>query len=151
MSREFGRVYQDIFDSSLSANWKHMSVWMSLLALAGSSPFIRMGRKQIAHRIKHPPQLVNEAIDAFLAEDLDSRTKAFGGRRLVPLDSENENAGFRIVNWEKWLEDKKRESQEARRRYKTEKEREYRARKIQDPAKVNIITDNITVLPRKLK
>jgi hypothetical protein len=146
MPAEFGIIYQAIFHSSLmDLPIPVRYVWDCILILSGPTPYVRKGREAIAHETRLPLKLVSSAIDIFLAPDNDSTTKTHEGRRLALIEPGNERAGFKILNKEIWRERSIEDRKLARRSKDTHRKRVKRAEA--QSTKVNIITDNITVMP----
>jgi len=121
----YATIYQDVFDSSLSWMPEVRWVWQDLLVLAGYGDTINMSRRDIAYRTKVELDVVSRAIDVLLAPDPESRSKEFEGRRLEPIDPENESAGFRLLTREMHT----RQSVEERRRLKAQYQRTFRAKR----------------------
>ena len=128
MPGEFGIIYQSIFRSSLmDLPIEIRYVWDCILILSTNTPFVRMGRRALAYETHLPLELVSTALDIFLAPDPESQTRDEGGRRLELIEPDNERAGYRIINKEKWKQRSTEDRQLARRTADTTRKRMKRA------------------------
>lgn len=97
----FGLIRRSIFNSSLAENVRARHLFMDMITLAGGERALEMGPKQISLRTGIPLEHVVEDLEYLLAPDPYSATTDHEGRRLLPLDPDNANAGYIIVNLDK--------------------------------------------------
>jgi len=134
MPAEFGIIYQAIFRSSLMDQPVEIRyVWDCMLVLSGSTPFVRMGPRAIAHETHLPLDLVQTALRVFLSPDPESTTRDHEGRRLELIEEGNERAGYRILNKEIWKSRSAEDRKIARRSADTARKRIKRAAAKESP------------------
>lgn len=144
MSRyEFGKIVRQIYESSLFFDGPvNRAIFMDSVVLAEADNVVHMGLRAFAKTTGWSLEQVREAATVHMAPDPESRTKTLEGRRWAWVDSDNEDAGFLVVNRDIY----KRESPDQK---KVRKARwAAKARAEEKESRVNIITDNITVLRR---
>jgi len=147
MSRfEFGKITRQIYDSSIFFTGPiNRSIFMDSVVLAEADDIVHMGLKAFAKATGWTLDQVKEAASVHMSPDPDSRTKLHEGRRWLWVDPDNENAGFLVVNRSTY----KRESPE---QSNLRKNQWAKRRREQDrAARVNITTDNITVISNERK
>ncbi len=120
----YSKIFQQIFKSSLAANYELRHIFMDLLVLADRNGIIDMTYEAIARQTGVPPEKIVLAIGQFMKPDPESRSSDLEGARLVPLDP-HRNWGWRIVNYRKYRnrqygdEDRKRSlNRERQRRFR---------------------------------
>jgi hypothetical protein len=97
----FAKVFQQIFDSSIAENYEVRHVFEDLLKLADREGAVDMTVEAIARRVNMPVEKVRFGIEELSKPDLESRTKDFEGRRLIPI-SDGRSWGWFIVNYRKY-------------------------------------------------
>jgi hypothetical protein len=120
----FAKIFAQIFDSSISADYVVRHVFMDLLVLADRDGVVDMTLDAIARRTNVPDEIISHAIAELMRDDRKSRSHEEKGRRLVPIDS-HRDWGWQIVNYEHYRNIK---DEEARRTYFRDKKREQRAK-----------------------
>lgn len=99
-STTFTKLYSGILDSTL---WcepdRTRLMWICMLAMADQYGRVLGSVPGLANRARVPLDDARAAIRAFLAPDLDSRTKDFEGRRIEEIDG-----GWRLLNHAKYRE-----------------------------------------------
>lgn len=128
MSLKFGKIFEQMYDSSISRNWKAMVTFQQLIVLAKYGGIVDITSDSIAARTRIPLEIIEEGLSELQKPDATSRSKVEGGRRIIPLLDEDglpRPWGWRIVNYEKYI---KTVSEENRREYNAQKQREYRAK-----------------------
>lgn len=118
----FAKIFSQIFDSSISADYMVRHVFMDLLVLADRDGVVDMTTDAIARRTNVPEDIVIRAIQELTSADVKSRSHEEDGRRLVPIDS-HRDWGWEIVNYAHYRNIK---DEEARRTYFRDKKREQR-------------------------
>lgn len=119
----FAKIFAQIFDSSISADYVVRHVFMDLLVLADRDGVVDMTLDAIARRTNVPKKIVAHCITELSKEDSDSRSHQENGRRLIPLDS-HRAWGWQIVNYEHYRQIRDEESRKA---YFRDYKRKYRA------------------------
>jgi hypothetical protein len=94
----FAKVFSQIFDSSISANYLTRLVFEDMLVLADSDGVVDMTADALARRTNVPVEIVQRGIEELSQPDPESRTPDEDGRRIVLLDS-HRTWGWRIVNY----------------------------------------------------
>jgi hypothetical protein len=97
----FGKIFTQIFDSSLADNPQTRWVFMDLLVLADQNGVVDMTREAIARRTNVPIKIVRTAIKELEHPDPRSRSSEYDGMRLKRLD-EHRDWGWVIVNYQKY-------------------------------------------------
>lgn len=97
----FGKIFTQIFDSSLADNPQTRWVFMDLLVLADQNGVVDMTREAISRRTNVPIKTVRAAIDQLESADPRSRSNDFNGIRIKRLD-EHRDWGWVIVNYQKY-------------------------------------------------
>jgi len=128
-----------MYDSSIADNWKAMVTFQQLIVMCQKGGIVDVTPRSISARTRIPEEIILEGLKILAEADPDSRSKAEDGRRIVPLldeDGRERPWGWKIVNYDKYaltMDD------EDRRRYKTAKQREYRAieKSLQSPQNVH--------------
>jgi hypothetical protein len=120
----FAKIFAQIFDSSIAADYVVRHIFMDLIVLADRDGVVDMTPDAIARRTNVPKKMILHAIKELMKPDGDSRSHEESGKRLVPLDSHRE-WGWQIVNFEHYRAIR---DEESRRAYFRDKKREYRSR-----------------------
>jgi hypothetical protein len=121
----FGKVFQQIYDSTVAANWETMTVWIHFIILADENGVVDSPPFAIARRTGLPVEMIEEAIKELEKPDPLSRSKDNSGARLVRLD-EHRDWGWRLPTYPEYS---KRITTEQKRQYNRERMREKRAKK----------------------
>ena len=119
----YAKIFDQIFDSSISEDYVTRHVFMDLLVMADVDGTVDMTFDAISRRTCVPLEIVTSSIDKLMQPDPRSRSTDHGGRRLIPLDTRG--WGWQIVNYKSYrgLKDEK-----ARREYF----RDYRRKRRQE-------------------
>ncbi len=97
----FGKIFTQIFDSSLADNPQTRWIFMDLLVLADQNGVVDMTHEAIARRTNVPLASVETAIQELESKDGRSRSVEFGGVRIKRLDA-HRTWGWAIVNYSKY-------------------------------------------------
>lgn len=97
----FGKIFTQIFDSSLADNPQTRWVFMDLLVLADQNGVVDMTREAISRRTNVPLKIVATAMKELESPDTRSRSNDFEGVRLKRLD-DHRDWGWVIVNYSKY-------------------------------------------------
>ena len=120
----FAKIFSQIFDSSISADYMVRHIFMDLLVLADRDGVVDMTTDAISRRTNIPEHIVIDAIRELCKPDIKSRSHEEDGCRLVAVDS-HRDWGWQIVNYEHYRNIK---DEEARRTYFRDKKREQRSK-----------------------
>ena len=82
----FGKVFQQIYDSTVAADWEVMTVWIHFIILADEHGVVDIPPFAIARRTGVPRKAIEKGIKILEKEDPLSRSKDAKGARLVRLD-----------------------------------------------------------------
>jgi hypothetical protein len=93
----YAKVFQSLWDGSLADQWEGWVVLVFMLAHSDSEGFVDMTPTAISRRSGLPPDVVTRGLAILEAPDLNSRSAAEEGRRIVRID-ETRSWGWRIVN-----------------------------------------------------
>jgi hypothetical protein len=121
----YAKVFSQIFESSISEDYKQRHMFMDLLVLADRNGIVDMTREGISRRLNVPLEIVKENITKLEQADPLSRNGEEEGRRIIRLD-EHRDWGWQIVNFAFYRELK--DSDSLRSAWKEQKRR-YRAAK----------------------
>lgn len=91
-------VFDSVYAGSLCGRWPTTAVWVTLLPLADKYGRIDLSYQAICALTGWPMDLLQQGIAELMKPDPDSRSNAEEGRRLVLLDPESRNWGWRVVN-----------------------------------------------------
>ena len=94
----FAKVFEQILDSSLAEEYQTRHIFMDLLVLANRFGEVDMTAEAIARRTNVPLQIIQDAICKLCKPDVNSRSTAHAGRRLIPLAA-GRKWGWKIVNF----------------------------------------------------
>lgn len=122
---DFTKLYRNITKSTVWVGQaRHVKLaWVTILAEADSLGRVTTPLPSLAKLAEITIEELQEALAIFLAPDPHSRSKELEGRRLVPLDDDDEYSGFRLVTYLKRRanrdpETRKRQNREAQERYR---------------------------------
>lgn len=121
----YGKIFAQIYDSSIAENYLVRLVFQDLVVLSDSSGAVDMTVSAIARRTNVPLEIVDHALSVLSQPDQSSRSGAEGGRRIVPLDS-HRDWGWHIVNYAHY---RGVTDEESRRAYFRDRKRQERERK----------------------
>jgi hypothetical protein len=138
----FAKIFSQIFDSSIAADYMNRHVFMDLLVLADREGVVDMTLDAVSRRTNVPEEIVAHAISVLMTPDPKSRSGDEEGRRLIPLDS-HRDWGWQIVNYEHYRNIR---DEEARRAYFRDKQRAHREKNRQTMS--SGVKDSQTKSPR---
>lgn len=93
----FGKLFEQIYDSSVADDWKVLVTWQQLIALADRHGVVDMTPEAIARRTNIPLEIITHGLAKLVEPDPRSRSPEAEGRRIVRLD-EHREWGWRLVN-----------------------------------------------------
>jgi len=123
MSMTFTKLFASITESTIwVAPDTQRLTWITMLAMADQAGRVWASIPGLANRARVSVEAAEEALKAFMAPDIYSRTKEFDGRRIEEIDG-----GWRLLNHAKYRAIRDQESiKESKRKYinaRREKER----------------------------
>lgn len=118
----YGKIFDSIYDGTISADWKAMITFQQFIVLADQDGIVDMTPPALSRRTGIPLDVIEHGIEKLLETDPYSRNEAHQGRRLLLLD-EHRNWGYRITNYEHYKNLATREEKRAydKERYKVKK------------------------------
>lgn len=124
--RMFGKIFEQIFDSSVAEDWTVRVVFQDLIVLANMDGVVDRTPESIARRTNVPLEIVLKAIALLEQPDPRSRSKEENGARIRRLD-DHRDWGWEIINYEKYRviasEEQRREKTKLRtRKWRDEKD-----------------------------
>jgi len=122
-TRLFGKVFQQIYDSSVAVKWENMVVFQQLIVLADEQGIVDITIEAIARRTNMPFKMIEKAIRELEKPDPTSRNRKHQGRRLIRLDR-HRDWGWKLPTYTEYS---KRITTEQKRQYNRERMRERRA------------------------
>ena len=111
----FGKIFSQIFDSSIACNPDLRHFFMDMIVLADADGDVDMTPESIAARTRIPLEQVNEHLACLCNPDPRSRTPDKDGRRLELLD-DHRDWGWHIINYPKFREIASNEQRKASQR-----------------------------------
>lgn len=113
----YAKVFEQIFDSSISEDYLTRLVFEDLLVLADQNGVVDKTHEAISRRTNVPLDIVKRSIVKLESPDPKSRSQEAEGKRIVRLD-DHRDWGWFIVNYEHYralaTEEQKREKTRAR-------------------------------------
>lgn len=140
----YAKIFGQIFDSSIAADYVVRHVFMDLLVLADRDGVVDMTLDAISRRTNVPEAIVSHAIEELMKPDERSRSHIEDGRRLILLDS-HRNWGWQIVNYDHYRTIRDEESRKA---YFRDYKRQYRQKSklsTQSPTMSTVVLDSPTM------
>jgi hypothetical protein len=91
-------VFDSVYAGTLCGRWPMTAVWVTLLPLCDKHGHIDLSYQAISALTGWPLELLQQGIAELMKPDPDSRSNAEDGRRLILLDPEIRNWGWKVVN-----------------------------------------------------
>ena len=82
----YGKIFEQIYDSSVCEDWQAMITFQQLIVLADADGVVDMTAKSISRRTNIPLDVIEYGIAELAKPDSSSRSKAEQGRRILRLD-----------------------------------------------------------------
>jgi hypothetical protein len=105
-------VFDSVFHGTLCGRWPTLPVWLTILPLADKHGHIDITHQAISALTGWPLDLLKQAIAELQEPDPDSRSCGEEGRRLVLLDPEHRQWGWRVVNHSQYRERARKQMQQ---------------------------------------
>lgn len=119
----FAKVFEQIFDSSISEDYQVRLVFEDLLTLADIDGVVDKTPEALSRRTNVPIEIIKRAISVLESPDPRSRRSEAEGRRIVRLD-EHRDWGWMIVNYKYYRGLASEEQRRAKTRERVNKYRE---------------------------
>lgn len=97
----FGKIFEQIYDSSIAEDWQTRIVFQDFIVLADINGVVDRTPESISRRTNVPLQIVQEAIAKLEGPDPHSRSTEENGARIRRLDP-HRSWGWEIVNYERY-------------------------------------------------
>ena len=98
----FGKIFQQMYESSVCEDWKAMVTFQQLIVLADKDGIVDMTPEAIHRRTNIPMDIISHGLTELQKEDKRSRSAIQDGRRIVLLDT-HRDWGWKIVNYSLYL------------------------------------------------
>ena len=99
----FGKIFEQIYDSSIAEDWTVRTVFQDFIVLADINGVVDRTPEAISRRTNVPIEVVKAAIAQLESPDPRSRSPDENGARIVRLD-EHRDWGWMIVNYQRFRE-----------------------------------------------
>lgn len=97
-------VFDSVFHGTLCGRWPTLPVWLTILPMADRHGHIDMTFQAMSALTGWPIELLRQAVAELMEPDPESRSESEEGRRLVLIDPENRQWGWRVVNHGRYRE-----------------------------------------------
>lgn len=119
----YGKIFESMYDGTLSADWKAMVTFQQMIVLADSEGVIDYTPPALARRTGIPLEIIEHGIEKLQQPDPYSRSPDSDGRRIVLLD-EHRPWGWSIVNYEHYRDMSRASDRREQSRLRKQKQRE---------------------------
>ena len=82
----YGKIFESMYDGTLSADWKAMIVFQQFIVLADSEGIVDYTPPALSRRTGIPLDIIEHGIKKLQDPDPYSRSTDFSGQRIVLLD-----------------------------------------------------------------
>lgn len=134
----YAKIYEQIFDSSLAEDYQVRHVFEDLLKLADQDGTVNRTPEAIARRTNVPFEVIKRAIAELEKPDPRSQSTEHEGRRIVLLDPDNRDWGWKIVNHGYY---RRLRTAEEKRKADAERQRKHRSGKTLSEKSVTDVTE----------
>lgn len=124
----YGKIFESMYDGTLSADWKAMVTFQQFIVLADSEGVVDYTPPALSRRTGIPLEIIEHGIEKLEQPDKYSRSADSDGRRIVLID-DHRPWGWLIVNYEHYRDIAK---QSDRRENTKERVRRFREKQAQD-------------------
>ena len=112
----YGKLFEQMYDGTLSADWKAMVTFQQMIILANEDVVIDITPPALARKTGIPIDIIEHGVEKLEQPDKYSRSQDQKGRRIIRLD-DHRPWGWFIVNYKRYRdmvrrEDKKRADRE---------------------------------------
>ncbi len=139
----YGKIFEQIFDSSIAEDWQVRLVFQDFIVLADMNGVVDRTPEAISRRTNVPLDIVKKAIQSLENPDPTSRSPDESGARIRRLDS-HRDWGWEIINYVKYRDT----ASEQQRREKTKlRTRKWRDSKDKQSCDAPVTHGNAVVTP----
>ncbi len=89
----YGKIFESMYDGTLSADWKAMIVFQQFIVLADSEGIVDYTPPALSRRTGIPLEIIEHGIEKLQKPDPYSRSSEFNGKRIALLDDHRPWAG----------------------------------------------------------
>jgi len=123
----YGKIFQSMYDGTISVNWKGLVTFQQMIVLCDSEGVIDITPPALSSRTRIPLEIIEEGIEYLSSPDPYSRSQEHEGRRIILID-EHRPWGWVIVNHKYYRDlasvEDRREKAKLRKQKQREKEGE---------------------------
>lgn len=112
MSGGYTPIFDSVYHGTLCGRWPTLAVWLTILPMADKNGQVDLTYQAISALTGWPIDLLKQAISELMQPDPDSRSPGEDGRRLVLVDPENRQWGWRVVNHTTYREKARKQMQQ---------------------------------------
>ena len=94
----YGKIFEQIYESSVVEDWKAMVVFQQLIVLSDQDGTVDMTPESIQRRTNLPEDIISHGLAELQKPDIRSRSSLSDGRRIVLID-DHRDWGWTIVNY----------------------------------------------------
>ena len=140
----YGKIFESMYDGTLSADWKAMVTFQQFIVLADSEGVVDYTPPALSRRTGIPLDILEHGIDKLQQPDPYSRSADMDGQRIILLD-EHRPWGWHIVNYEHYCELATKSQQREKSRERKRKQREKASQPV-DSKGCHAMSQNVTPL-----
>jgi len=93
----YGKIFQSMYDGTISVNWKALVTFQQMIVLCDSEGMIDITPPALSKRTSIPLDIIEDGIEYLSQPDPYSRSQEYEGRRIILID-EHRPWGWIIVN-----------------------------------------------------
>lgn len=138
----YGKIFESMYDGTLSADWKAMITFQQFIVLADSEGVVDYTPPALSRRTGIPLDIIEYGIEKLQKPDKYSRSPDSDGRRIVLLD-EHRPWGWVIVNHEYYRDMSRRSDQREKSRERKRRQRERESQAV-DSKECHAMSQNVT-------
>ena len=118
----YGKIFESMYDGTLSADWKAMVTFQQMIVLADKHGVVDITPPALSRRTGIPLDIIEHGVEKLEQPDKWSRTGDHDGKRIVRLD-DHRPWGWQIVNYEYYRDLASREDRRVKDRARKREER----------------------------
>lgn len=122
----YGKIFEQMYDSSIAEDWKTMIVFQQMIVLADEEGNVDMTMDAIHRRTNLPMDIIQHGIKALQEPDSMSRSVTQQGKRIALID-DHRDWGWYLINYKYYRDLATREQKRIKARERKRKQREKEA------------------------
>lgn len=122
----YGKIFESMYDGTLSADWKAMVTFQQLIVLADKDGVIDITPPALSRRTGIPIDIIDHGLKKLAEPDPYSRSDVAEGRRIELID-DHRPWGWRIVNYDQYRAIASQSDQREQARIRKQRQRERQA------------------------